>query len=168
MTKFSTFDKNLQSAKMIASKMAYGEEISKNMDIRKTELHDIPVLAAMNKHLIEDEAHPNPMTVDELAERMRGWLSAGEYIGYLGLLDGTPVAYCVYRDNETHYYMRQLYVERDVRRRRLGTILLDWMSEHVWSGKPVRLDVLAHNERAIRFYESYGFVTGCLRMEKRL
>ena len=137
------------------------------MDIRKAELHDIPALAAMNKRLIEDEQHPNPMTVDELAERMRGWLGGREYIGYLGLFDEKPVAYCIYRDEGPYYYMRQLYVERDYRRQQLGTTLLDWMFKYLWTDKSVRLDVLAHNARAIRFYEAYGFVTGCLRMEKR-
>ena len=43
---------------------------------------------------------------------------------------------------------------------------MDWMYANVWSGKPVRLDVFAHNEEAVAFYKEYGFRIGVYRMEK--
>ena len=34
---------------------------------------DLPLLAEMNRRLIEDEGSENPMTVAELQQRMRAW-----------------------------------------------------------------------------------------------
>ncbi len=62
--------------------------------------------------------------------------------------------------------VRQLFVARACRRRGIATALMDWMCTNVWSGKPVRLDVFAHNEDAIAFYRGYGFRVAVLRMEK--
>jgi ribosomal protein S18 acetylase RimI-like enzyme len=126
---------------------------------------DVPRLAELNRRLIEDEQHPNPMTVPELAERMAGWL-AGEYTAYLLRQDGEIAAYALYRDDGETWYLRHLYVDRGYRRQGLATHLLDWLYANLWAGKPVRLDVLAHNTGAIAFYEAYGFRVGCLRMEK--
>lgn len=39
---------------------------------------DCPRLPELNHQLIRDEGHRNPMTVQELEQRMRGWIS-GEY-----------------------------------------------------------------------------------------
>jgi ribosomal protein S18 acetylase RimI-like enzyme len=135
------------------------------MRITKAELSDVEQLAVLNKHLIEDERHPNPMNVQQLAQRMSGWLQ-GEYTCYLVTEDRRTVAYCLFRDDGEYYYMRQLFVERANRRRHIATRLLDWMFQNVWTDKKVRLDVLSHNEDAIAFYKAYGFRVGCLRMER--
>ena len=135
------------------------------MEIVKAELTDIERLAELNKHLIEDERHPNPMNIAELTERMKVWL-ATDYICYLAKENGDIVAYCLYRDDGGSYYMRQLYVDRAHRRKGIATQLLDWLYENVWTDKKVRLDVLAHNEDAVAFYKHYGFRIGVFRMEK--
>ena len=126
---------------------------------------DVERLAEMNKRLIEDEDHPNPMDVRQLAQRMAEWLQ-GEYVCYLATEDGVTVGYCLFRDDGECYYMRQLFVERSHRRKRVATRLLDWMYANIWTDKKVRLDVLSHNREAIAFYKAYGFAVGCLRMEK--
>ncbi len=51
------------------------------MSIKQCTLADCPALAVLNKQLIEDEHHDNPMTVAELEDRMRGFLS-GSYLAY--------------------------------------------------------------------------------------
>ena len=137
------------------------------MRIRRAEFIDFSLLAQMNKRLIEDERHPNKMKISELEERMKTWLR-GDYTGYLAEMDHVPLAYCLYRDDGDYYYMRQLYVEREHRRKGIAKKLLDWMFLNDWSDKRVRTDVLAHNKDAIIFYEKYGFQVGCLRMEKGL
>ena len=53
---------------------------------------DAPFLATMNRHLIEDEGHCNPMTVEELAARMGTWLS-DDYAALLVLRDDEPFGY---------------------------------------------------------------------------
>ena len=135
------------------------------METRKALLSDVPVLAVINHRLIEDERHPNPMNLEQLQERMAGWLQA-EYTGYLAFDDESPIAYCLYRDDARYFYLRQLYVERGWRRRGIATQLLDWMFVQVWGDKKVRLDVLVHNQAAVDFYTRYGFRTAVLRMEK--
>ena len=85
---------------------------------------------------------------------------------YLGSEGGIIVAYCLYRDDGEHYYMRQLFVARGHRRRGIATKLLNWMYKNIWADKKVRLDVLAYNEEAVAFYRAFGFRIGCLRMEK--
>ena len=135
------------------------------MKIIPATLADVKTLATLNKRLIEDEQHPNPMNINQLAERMSVWLQA-EYCGYLAVIDDRIVAYCLYRDDGSFYYLRHLYVDRGFRRQGIATQLLDWMYTHIWGKKKVRLDVLIHNEDALTFYQRYGFETRVLRMEK--
>ena len=135
------------------------------MEIVRAELRDADILAELNQELIEDEQHPNPMRIAQLTERMRGWLTT-DYICYMAKEKGSIVAYCLYRDDESHYYMRQLYVDRAHRRKGIATQLLDWLYENVWTDKKVRLDVLAHNADAVAFYQRYGFRIGVFRMER--
>ena len=135
------------------------------MKIIKAALSDAGKLAEMNKRLIEDERHPNPMNLEQLTRRMSEWLEK-KYTGYLAIEDGSIVAYCLFRDDGEYYYLRQLYVERENRRNHIATKLLNWMYKNVWADKKVRLDVLSHNEEAIAFYKNYGFQTHVLRMEK--
>jgi ribosomal protein S18 acetylase RimI-like enzyme len=133
--------------------------------IKKACLADIDKLSELNERLIEDEQHPNPLSRDQLARRMSEWLQ-GDYVCYLATENDVVTAYCLFRDDGEHYYLRQLYVERQHRRRGIATKFLDWMYANIWTDKKVRLDVLVHNKEAIAFYEAYGFRTGCLRMEK--
>ena len=135
------------------------------MEIVRAEPTDVETLAELNKRLIEDERHPNPMDIVQLTERMREWL-ATDYICYVAKENEDIVAYCLYRDDGGFYYMRQLYVDRAHRRKGIATRLLDWLYENVWTDKKVRLDVLAHNEDAVAFYKRYGFRVGVFRMEK--
>ena len=135
------------------------------MQIVRAELTDVDILAELNERLIEDEQHPNPMNIAQLTQRMQEWL-ATEYVCYVAKEDEQIVAYCLYRDDGGHYYMRQLYVDRAHRRKGIATQLLDWLYENVWTDKKVRLDVLAYNEDAVAFYKRYGFRIGVFRMEK--
>ncbi len=135
------------------------------MEIVKAELADVETLAELNKHLIEDEQHPNPMNITQLTQQMKEWL-ATDYICYMAKQKDSIVAYCLYRDDGRYYYMRQLYVDSAHRRKGIATQLLDWLYENVWTDKKVRLDVLAHNEDAVAFYKRYGFRIGVFRMEK--
>lgn len=42
--------------------------------IRSANQSDLPSLTQMNKKLIEDEGSRNPMSMNELQERMRNWI----------------------------------------------------------------------------------------------
>ena len=135
------------------------------MTFEKAVASDVEELAELNRQLIEDERHPNPMNRAQLAERMAGWLREG-YTCYLARERGTTVAYCLYRDDGDHYYLRQLFVARSHRRRGIATAVMDWMYANIWTDRRVRLDVLAHNEEAAAFYRACGFRVAVLRMER--
>ena len=62
------------------------------MDVFRADLRNVDELARMNKRLIEDEKHPNPMNVRQLSQRMSDWLQ-GEYDGYIVSEENTTVAY---------------------------------------------------------------------------
>lgn len=47
------------------------------MLIKECTYQDIPQLALMNKHLIEDEESNNPMSIAELESRMSGFINNG-------------------------------------------------------------------------------------------
>ena len=51
------------------------------MEIIKCSMEDVSRLAAMNKKLIEDEQSDNAMNIEELQNRMAGFLS-GDYSAY--------------------------------------------------------------------------------------
>ena len=74
------------------------------MKFTKAGLSDVEILAEMNKRLIEDERHPNPMNVQQLTQRMSEWLQ-GEYTCYLATEDNNTVAFCLFRDDGEYYYL---------------------------------------------------------------
>lgn len=135
------------------------------MEIVRAQLTDVEILAELNRRLIKDEQHPNSMNINQLTQRMKTWLEE-EYDCHIAKENGSIIAYCIYKDEGKHYYLRQLYVERKHRRKGIATRLLNWLYENIWTDKKVRLDVLVHNEGAVAFYKRYGFKIGVFRMEK--
>ncbi|MEW5720732.1 MAG: GNAT family N-acetyltransferase, partial [Chloroflexota bacterium] len=72
------------------------------MKYRFATLDDIPLLAKMNRQLVEDEQHRNRFKSEEwFAERMRGFL-AGEYRAVLFELEDEVVGYALYRNHPEH------------------------------------------------------------------
>ena len=57
---------------------------------------DLPILARMNKDLIDDERSHNPMSVRHLAERMKDWLESGDYDAILFEYNDALVAYALF------------------------------------------------------------------------
>ena len=68
-------------------------------------------LAEWNYQLIHDEDHRNPMSVEQLGERMKKWV-AEEYRAVI-FTDDDPVAYALFKQEEALIYLRQLFVRRD-------------------------------------------------------
>lgn len=131
---------------------------------------DIPGLAEWNHQLIRDEGHRNPMTVAQLAERMRGWLGS-EYRAVIFSathqhVAETPVAYALYKQEPHLIYLRHLFVARDQRRKGIGRAAFSILREQLWP-KDVRLtvDVLCQNRGAVEFWRSVGYRDYCLTLE---
>lgn len=114
-------------------------------------------LALLNAELIQDEGHANHLTLAELEQRIIGWLDSGEYGCHAVLHRNLPVSYCIWREEASHLYIRQLFTLRNYRGRGLATKLIHQVAETVGQGKPIRLEALAKNDTAIRFYQKLGF-----------
>ncbi|NLG28897.1 MAG: GNAT family N-acetyltransferase [Chloroflexi bacterium] len=139
--------------------------------LRSAEEADLPLLAQMNRRLIEDEGSRNPMSVAQLQERMRGWLAEG-YAARLFVEDGVrAVGYAVFRAYPDPYdpaqqyvYLRQFYVERTERRRGVGTRALALLCAQLPKGATVALDVLTSNPAGQAFWRSVGCEPYCTTM----
>ena len=66
---------------------------------RPATLRDVPLLARLNRQLVEDEGARTRLTLDGLEARMRGWLQV-EYAATIFELAGEPVAFALYRKSD--------------------------------------------------------------------
>jgi GNAT superfamily N-acetyltransferase len=125
---------------------------------------DLGLLAEWNHQLIRDEGHRNPMSVVQLAERMKTWLN-GEYRAVVFSSD-EPVAYALFRKEEGSVYLRQFFVRRNRRRAGIGRAAFSILKEQIWpSGVRLTVDVLCQNQGSIAFWRSVGYRDYCLTLE---
>lgn len=135
------------------------------MTFRFATADDCPQLAVMNHQLIRDEGHRNPMTAPELEHRMRKWL-AGEYRAVLFEEGGEVVAYALFRDQPEEIYLRQFFVVRDRRHQGMGRRAFEILRSSIWpASRRLTVEVLAANERAVRFWRSVGYVDYSIALE---
>jgi ribosomal protein S18 acetylase RimI-like enzyme len=126
---------------------------------------DLPQLAIMNQRLIQDEGHNNPMTLSQLEARLADWLYDNSYLAILFHQNEWCVAYTILRDTPDYVYLRHFYVERAYRRQGIGRQAIRLLVERIIPAhRQVRLEVLAHNERAIRFWRAVGFADYAITM----
>jgi len=125
--------------------------------LREATAEDLPLLARLNRELIEDQGSSNPMSLAELEERMRGWL-AGEYRAVFFELASDVVAYAVVRPAEGGIHLRQFFVLRPFRRRGIGSRAFEaFRRRHVPAAAAITLEVLVHNETGLAFWRALGF-----------
>ena len=135
------------------------------MLIKKCTNQDVPKLALMNKHLIEDEKSNNPMGVAELECRMSGFIN-DEYTAYFFIEDDTILGYALIMHTSTPLYLRQFYIERDFRRKHYGTQAFHQLMEYLHADT-IDIDVLPWNERGLLFWTNCGFEGTCISMRYR-
>ena len=91
------------------------------VSLRPASLGGLGLLVVFNHQLIADQAHDNPAGPDQLADRMRGWLTDPRHQVTIADQDGVPVGYAVWsRDEHEGTYLRQLFVDRPFRRTGVG------------------------------------------------
>jgi len=136
------------------------------MDFRIATSDDVPLLAKMNRYLVQDEGHRNAgMTLVQLTDRMRAFLES-EYQAVIFETDGEPVAYALFRPQGDAIHLRQFYVVREHRRRGLGRQAIDILRQRVWAaGRRVTVGVLTKNEKGIAFWRALGFTDYALELE---
>lgn len=129
--------------------------------VQGTEEH-VELLAKMNKELIEDEQHENPMNVGQLAERMRGFLRS-TYKAYLFEAGGDVKGYALVDHSQQPLYLRQFFICRHCRREGWGRAGFHLLLRELGTDR-IDIDVLAWNTRGRRFWESLGFAERSIRM----
>ena len=119
---------------------------------------DIRLVAELNHQLIADEGHRNPMSVDQLEQRMRSWI-ATEYQCALFLAETGIVAYALYREDESaRIHLRQFFVVRGLRRKGLGREAFRvFRSQIAPRDKRIILEVLSANTAGASFWRAVGF-----------
>ncbi len=135
------------------------------MTFRPATLDDCALLARLNHELIRDEGHRNPMTVPQLEQRMRGWIS-GEYRAIIYEDGGEVVAYALFREQPEEIYLRQLFVVRHRRSQGIGRWAVDILRSQIWpKTKRLTVEVLVANTRAVSFWRSVGYADYALSLE---
>ena len=132
---------------------------------RAATLADAGLLGRLNHQLIRDEGHRNPMSADELVERMRGWLVDEGYEALLGYDGDEVVAYVLWRDQPDSIYLRQIFVQRDYRRQGAARHLMLTLFQR-WPDKRLTVDVLAGNARALAFWRRMGYRDYAVMLER--
>jgi GNAT superfamily N-acetyltransferase len=136
-----------------------------NLQLRRAEDADLSAIARMNKQLIEDEGHSNPMSVAELEERMRGWFTSDWHIDLLCTDEHIVVGYAVYQYRNNPYYpeqvgvyIRQYFIAREHRRQGYGQAGIKLLrTTRFQPGHTILLDVLTSNHRGMSFWQKVGF-----------
>jgi GNAT superfamily N-acetyltransferase len=125
---------------------------------------DLALLADWNHQLIRDEGHRNPMTITQLAERMKKWLQ-GEYQAVV-FSDSEPVGYALFKKEESLIYLRQFFIRRDRRRVGIGRAAFAQLRREIWpSNVRLTVDVLCQNTGGVAFWRSVGYRDYCLSLE---
>jgi predicted GNAT family acetyltransferase len=119
---------------------------------------DARLLAELNHQLIADEGHRNPMSVAELEQRMRVWLSS-EYQAVLFHEKANILAYALFREDESgRTHLRQFFVARHLRRRGIGRDAFRLLRTEVLPiDRRIVLEVLTANAVARSFWTAHGF-----------
>jgi predicted acetyltransferase len=116
---------------------------------------DLDALSAMNKQLIEDEGHENPMGLEQLRSRMEAFIRS-DHEAYLFESGGELVGYALVRPADDPVYLRQFFICREHRRKGYGTQAFDALLAALGiSG--VDVEVLAWNRPGLAFWRSLGF-----------
>jgi len=141
------------------------------MEYRFASMEDVPLLARMNRELVEDEGHRNRFQSPAWFEdRMRGFID-GVYRAVVFERDGRALAYALYTDQTEHadeIYLRQIFVDRSCRRQGIGREAMRILREEIWpEEKRITVGVLQGNQPAIEFYRAIGFQPYSMEMELR-
>ena len=94
--------------------------------VRMAGLGDVALLVSMNQELLRAESSRNPLDIEQLEERLRGWMKRAWQAAILEV-DGAIAGYGLYRIGSDHFddegfyvELRQLFIAAGHRRQGLG------------------------------------------------
>ncbi|MBD3917873.1 GNAT family N-acetyltransferase [Paenibacillus sp. PR3] len=125
------------------------------MNIRIGSEEDLDMLAAMNKQLIEDERHDNPMDIPQLRERMQSFIE-GSYAAYIFEAEDTVLGYALVDHSRSPLYLRQFFISRSSRGQGNGKAAFRALTQFLGTDD-LDIEVMHWNEQGYRFWKSLGF-----------
>lgn len=133
---------------------------------------DLDRLAQLNRQLVEDEGHRNPMTVPQFRARFDRFLTVEGWTVEVIEAEGSIAGFATWRrepdpsqDSGHRIHLRQFFIARDRRGRGLGRAAMSQLLARVPAGDRVYIDVLESNPGGRAFWAALGFVPYALRME---
>lgn len=132
--------------------------------LQRATISDIPVLAVMNKQLIEDEQSANPMGIKELEGRMQEFFDADWKVDFI-MCEEERIGYALYQYREAsvhrekkQVYVRQYFIGREHRNRGYGKAGVELLIKCRFQGvQSIEIDVLETNPEGKRFWDKAGF-----------
>lgn len=106
------------------------------------------------------ESWMTPQALLDSKERVKKMLEDSEHNFLYVAKDGDKVVGmgCSTK-NEDNQRLEALYVDKEYRSTGVAQALTDQILSHLDLTKPIKLETVAYNDRAIHFYEKYGFET---------
>lgn len=145
-----------------------------NVTIRSAAEFDADVISEMNFQLIQDEGSRNSMNLNQLRDRIQGWLRSCWSIDLL-LVKEKVIGYAVYKiqsapfeDTKMEAYIRQFFINRNERGKGYGREGIERLKERFGNVAAMLIDVLETNPEGRRFWEKVGFVPYYTNMRKSL
>jgi predicted acetyltransferase len=132
--------------------------------LRRATESDIRAVSEMNKQLIIDEGSPNPMTIDELEQRMKDWMLTDWAVDLICDADSI-VGYALYQFRTNPYdpqrqevYLRQYFIQSGYRNRGFGREGIELLLKgRFQEAERVVIDVLEDNLTGKSFWKKTGF-----------
>ncbi|MHC4265549.1 MAG: GNAT family N-acetyltransferase [Planctomycetota bacterium] len=139
--------------------------MAEDLKFRIAASNDAAWLALMNQKLIRDEKHRNKMTLKELEQRMSGFLH-GRYQAVIVSAGGEDAGYGLYIKEDNYFYIRQIYIKKEMRRQGIGRSIINWIRNNPARGfKIIRTSVLVWNMVGIEFWRALNFKDCVITME---
>ena len=132
------------------------------MQIQECTIADVQKLAALNKQLIDDEKSDNPMTINELENRMSEFLNT-EYSAYFFIVDSKIIGYALVKKTVEPIYLRQFLIDRNYRKQHYGKQAFQMLLQYL-DIKEIDLEVLPWNKNGLAFWKHCGFNETCIAM----
>ncbi len=128
-----------------------------NVALERATRADVDRLAGLNQLLLEEERYDRVFAMDELRERMRGFLDPESgYDAFFITHDRTVAGYALVNRETDPVYIRQFYIDPGYRRRGLGRQAVNKLLE-LYGTTALDVEVMAWNTLGMRFWEALGF-----------